>query len=58
MAKTTAPTETPAASRKQADRLGRSALTGRFVLAPAGKPGKVTVRDARIAVERLAEKRA
>jgi len=37
--------------------LGRSASTGRFVLRPASKEGKVSMREAKTAVKRVLDKK-
>ena len=37
--------------------LGRSAATGRYVLKPASKAGKLSMRDAKLAVRRVLEKK-
>jgi len=37
--------------------LGRSAITGRFVLKPASKPGKLSMREAKTAVRRALDKK-
>jgi hypothetical protein len=37
--------------------LGRSAVTGRFVLKPASKPGKLSMREAKTAVRRALDKK-
>jgi hypothetical protein len=37
--------------------LGRSAIAGRFVLKPASKPGRVSMREAKTAVKRALDKK-
>ena len=52
MATTTA-TATTKTSKQGSTVLGRSAATGRFVLAPASKSGSVTLKKAKAAVTSL-----
>lgn len=46
-------TATPSSTKKNANtaaqKIGRSAVTGKFVLAPASKGGKITIAKARSA---------
>ncbi len=46
-------TVTGKSSKQGSPALGRSAATGRFVLAPASKSGQVTLKQAKIAVASL-----